>query len=151
MRSGRQGVVLLIVIGAALAAIAPKQGSSAKQQQHGTGSLFVKATYREREPVFSYNFVIDKLRRGGTTGEIGSAMLDSIPAGTWVIHSGVLPNPWQDDTLEFVAGQQETLWVDIFAWAPPSGLDLVVDKRTGEIVDTSRPDTASKYQRRLKP
>jgi hypothetical protein len=120
----------------------------------GVSSLYVRATFNKRERLLGYNarvFCYPHLHRlrAAVTGEDGSAVIDSIPAGTWGVHSGMVPNPWQWDTLNFVAGRQETLWIDVFAWAP-QGEDLMFDKKTRQLVDTSRPDTASKYQRRLR-
>jgi hypothetical protein len=114
----------------------------------GYSSLFLKATEPNKSPV-ACAFGIYGIRRGGMTGEDGTAVMDSIPAGRWVVRSVIIPNPEQLDTLDFVAGHQETLWIEVFGWSRHS-VDVRVTK-SGEWISTSTPDTVSKYQRRLRP
>src|SRR5262249_31707450 len=152
MRPARAAGLLAVLAAVTTASCAAKYGAPANVpgQRARYSSLFLKATELQKFPLFGYCARIHGVRRSGMTGEDGTTVVDSIPAGRWVVRSIIYPNPEQLDTLDFVAGCQETLWIDVFGWARHSEIDIV-DRRNGGFVDTSRSDTASKYQRRLRP
>jgi len=135
---GRAGVVLMTAVALNLASSACKESPPATGQteKRDYSSLFLKATFHMYEPVAGYGGRIAGTRLGWETNADGWGVIVNVPPGTWVVNSGLGPR-WRADTLDFVAGQQETLWIDILAW-PTYRMD-------GSL------DTAATSQRRIKP
>ena len=73
-------------------------------------SLFVRATENGVELPFSL-VVIEHVRLGATLGEQGTATIDNIPPGTWVVRWQLVGYANVVRSLTFTPGRQETLRV----------------------------------------